>query len=140
MSNSVTYLHLRPDDRLPDTSTPISSRMVVVVEAEVSPQWQVLVSDWIVKSGCLYMMAWGKDCSSWDDSVDMANIEAFDFCDIPEDKFIMTTWHEDDSLAEFFWYAKNNAFHSFVEIEHTVLLHISAESREHELLGAYAAA
>ncbi len=140
MSRPVIYCHLSPGEKLPDISAPLASRMVVVVEAEVSPKWRVLVSDWIAKSGCLYMMAWGRDCSLWDDSVDMANIEAFDFGEIPEDKFIMTTWHDDEPLSEVFWYAKNNAPHSFVELEGTVLLHISAERRERELLDAYAAA
>lgn len=114
--------------------------MVVVVEAEVLPEWQALVSDWIAKSGCLYMMAWGLHCSSWDDSVDMANLAEFNFGEIPEDKFIMTTWHESDRLDEVFWYAKNNAFHPVAPLASTILLHISAESREQELLAAYAAA
>lgn len=140
MPNSATYLHLRPGEQPPDNFVQICSRMVVVIEAEVSPGWQTLVSDWIARSGCLYMMAWGKGCSSWDDSVDMANIEAFNFDEIPEDKFIMTTWHEDEPLAEVFWYAKHNAFHPSVELENTVLLHISAEGRARELLGAYAGA
>ena len=114
--------------------------MVVVVEAEVSPDWQSIVSNWIVGSGCLYMMAWGVECSSWDDSVDIANLEEFKFGEIPEDRFVMTTWHADEPLAEVFWFSKNNAFHPTVELQRTVLLHISAENREHELLAAYAEA
>lgn len=85
-------------------------------------------------------MARGLACSTWDDSVDMANIAAFDFGDIPEDKFIMTTWHSNDSLADMFWYAKNLAEHPTVALEQTVLLHIAEVSQERELLDAYAAA
>ena len=114
--------------------------MIVVVEAEVSPEWRSLVSCWIVRSGCLYMMAWGVECSSWDDSVDRANLEEFRFGDIPEDRFVVTTWHADESLAEVFRFSKNNAFHPTVELQQTVLLHTAAESKEHELLAAYAQA
>lgn len=112
--------------------------MVVMVEAEVSAAWQSTVSHWIIDSGCLYMMAWGVECSSWDDAVDIANLERFDFGKIPEDHSVMTTWHTDEPLAEVFWFSKNDAFHPTVKLEHTVLLHISAESKERELLAAYA--
>ena len=111
--------------------------MVVVVEVEVSAEWQSIVSDWIIGSGCLYMMAWGVDCGSWDDSVDIANLEKFEFGEIPENHFVMTTWHTDEPLAEVFWFSKNNAFHPTVELQHTVLLHISSESKEREHLAAY---
>jgi hypothetical protein len=43
--------------------------------------------------GCLYMMAWGIDCSIRDDAVDWANISDFDFKPIPPERFVMTTWH-----------------------------------------------
>ena len=140
MSPPVTYLHLKPEAALPEISRAVPARMVVVIEAEVSAEWQSIVSDWIIGSGCLYMMAWGVDCSSWDDSVDIANLEKFEFGEIPENHFVMTTWHTDEPLAEVFWFSKNNAFHPTVEFQHTVLLHISAESKERELLAAYAEA
>lgn len=140
MSHPAIYIHLKAGDTPPEFAVSTPNRVVVIVEAEVTPEWQSLVSDWIVRSGCLYMMAWGANCSSWDDSVDIANLEEFKFGEIPEDRFIMTTWHSDESLAEVFWYAKNNALHPTAELEHTVLLHISARAREHELLAAYAEA
>ncbi len=84
------------------------------------------------------MMAWGAKCSSWDDSVDMANIEQFDFDNIPEDRFVMTTWHANEHLDEVFWFSKNNAFHPTVKLERTVLLHISENNKESEFLKAYA--
>ena len=93
-----------------------------------------------MRCGCLYMVAWGANCSSWDDSVDWANIEAFDFKQIPEDRFVMTTWHEDQPLSEALWYAKHNAFHPTIELQHTLLIHVSARNGEQELLRAYGVA
>jgi hypothetical protein len=111
-----------------------------MVEKSVSPEWQEQVSDWLVKSGCKYMMAWGKKCSSWDDSVDLAILKKFNYGDIPDDNFVMTTWHEDEPLKEVFWYAKNNAVHHTIEVENTLLLHISLDSKELEYLNEFSKA
>ena len=139
MTQPFFYIHLKPDQIPAEMTTSQPCRMIVIIEAPVSQDSQNKISDWIARSGCLVMMAWGLDCSTWDDSVDMANIAAFDFGDIPEDKFIMTTWHSNDSLADMFWYAKNLAEHPKVTLEQTVLLHIAEVSQERELLDAYAA-
>lgn len=86
------------------------------------------------------MLAWGAGCSQWDDSVDMANLEVFDYGDIPEESDAMTTWHADEPLAECMWFAKNCAMHPLVEIERTIIVHIGTQAREKELLAAYAEA
>ena len=83
---------------LPDISNLNPFRAVVAIEETVTQEWQSEVSRWLVESGCLYLMAWGNNCSSWDTSVDIANLEAFDYEDIPEVNFVMTTWHEDEPL------------------------------------------
>ncbi len=86
------------------------------------------------------MCAWGTDCSDWDTSVDMANIEANCYEKIPEDRFVMTTWHENEPLAEAFWFVKNNAHHPTVAIRNTLLVHVAQVSREKELLASFAEA
>jgi hypothetical protein len=136
----MQYLQLEPGSNPPDISALKPFRTVVIVDDKPTSEWQAQVSEWLVRSGCLYMMAWGKECSSWDDSVDSANLEEFDFGDIPEDKFVMTTWHENDSLRDVFWFSKNNAFHPTVELQNTVILHISWNNREKELLAGHAGA
>lgn len=86
------------------------------------------------------MLAWGVDCSSWDDSVDIANLEAFGYADIPDEFDAITTWHSDEPLHESMWFAKNCAMHSIVPLDRTILVHIGPVSRELELLNAYAEA
>ena len=83
------------------------------------------------------MLAWGNACSSWDDSVDIANLEEFDYGEIPEAKLVMTTWHEKESIKEVFWFAKNNAFHPLVELKNTLLLDIAFLSHKKEYLFKY---
>ncbi|WP_229413590.1 DUF7684 family protein [Massilia violaceinigra] len=140
MFHPVTYIHLAPGDTPTGRVKPAPYKMVVVADAAVSPEWQSQVSDWIVKSGCRYMIAWGVDCSSWDDAVDMANIEAFDFGDIPDQHFIPTSWHADDPIEDVFGFCKYDAVHPVVELKQTVLLHIADAANEEALLQAYAAA
>jgi hypothetical protein len=137
MPNSAEYLHLRPGSSLPPVTAQPPFRAILVVDAEAAEAWQAELSNWLVRSGCLYMMAWGSNCSSWDDSVDVANIGQFEPADIPEEKFVMTTWHADQPLSDVFWFSRNCASHPVVELERTVVIHIADESREKELLKAY---
>lgn len=122
---------------MPDAADGAPWRVVVIAEMGVDPRWQAQVSTWMVRSGCLYMMAWGEDCSSWDDMVDWALIEEFHFEDIPEERFVMTTWHEGCALAEVFHFCKHSAFHHRIEIVRTVLLHIAQHPAQQVTVQAY---
>ena len=86
------------------------------------------------------MMAWGNDSSSWDDSVDFANLEEFDFRDIPAKDLVMTTWHENESLAEVYGFAKRFATHPDAPIENTIIVDISTAERGAKLLSEFDAA
>lgn len=134
------YLHLKAGDTPPGLGERSPFKAVLVIESEVTPEWRALVSEWLVENGCLYMMAWGLDCSKWDDSVDFANLEKFDFGDIPDDAFVMTTWHERETLEEVFWFCHVVAFHDSAELETAYILHIVEEPRETEMLSRYQAA
>jgi hypothetical protein len=135
--SASSYLHLAPEGELSDIAHLAPFRAVVIVDAAVTDEWRSRVSDWLVASGCSYMMAYGRSCSAWDDSVDEANCERFDFAEIPAERFVMTTWHEDESLEEVFWFCKNSARHPAIEIPRTLLLHIAARSEEASILRAY---
>lgn len=131
------YVHLRPGDPPPSLDDAAPFKAVVVVDADVTPEWQGQVSDWLVRSGCRYMMAWGRKCTEWDDSVDEANLARFDFGEIPEDDFVMTTWHDDEPVEEAFWFSQFCAMHPSLELEKTYIVHISAESREAPMLETF---
>jgi hypothetical protein len=128
------YLFLKPDGALPALNAAAPFKAVVVIESEVTPEWQAQVSDWLVRSGCLYMMAWGRDCGAWDSSVEVANLKLFDFGEIPEDRFVMTTWHEKELLEDVFWFSLRTAVHESVALEQTYIFHIAEEAREAEML------
>ena len=138
MTKSVEYVQIEPGTTPPTIGASKPFQAVVIIESAVSPEWQSSISDWVVQSGCLYMMAWGENCSSWDDSVDRANIEQFKPVEIPASEFVMTTSHERESMEEVFWFSKNNAFHPTVKLRRTVLVHISLHNKQDELFKAYA--
>jgi hypothetical protein len=131
------YVHLRPGDAPPSLDDAAPFKAVVVVDADVTPEWQGQISDWLVRSGCRYMMAWGRKCTEWDDSVDEANLARFDFGEIPEDDFVMTTWHDAEPLEEVFEFAEFSAMHPSVGLKKTHIVHISPEAREAEMLRAF---
>lgn len=138
MTERPVYVHLPPGYSLPNIEHLAPFRAVVVIEGEVSSDWRVDVSDWLVRSGCLYMMAWGHDCSLWDDSVDAANIAAFDFKEIPENRFVITTWHDDSPLSHAFDFCKRLAVHPAVELARVILLHVAPSGNAEQVLCAYA--
>lgn len=140
MAEHVTYVYLQPESDHPVLRIPRPFRAILVLEESVSALWQASVSQWLVESGCLYALAVGVSCSSWDDSIDMANLEKFEYGEISEDQSVMTTWHEDATLSEVFYFAKCNALHLTQSLQSSVIIHIAAAPREAELLAAYAEA
>ena len=138
MADRPSYFHVEPEGALPEVAHLAPFRVVVVVDAIVTAAWRAQVSAWLVRSGCLYMMAWGRAASLWDDTVDMANLEQFEFGDIPDDRFVFTTWHADESLSEAMSFCKHQAVHPTVRISHTVLLHVAEHADATRLLATFA--
>ena len=135
---TIEYVHVPPESTLPSLPKR-ACRIVVVLDQKVSETWQAAVSQWIVDLGCLYMMAWGPSCSSWDDSVDDAVISEFPNTDTPDDRFIMTTWHEEDTLEEVFGFCHFAAFHPTIDLASVVILHIAQEDRRDFMIKSYEA-
>lgn len=134
--DEIGYLHLKPGQTPPEAGVG-PFKTVVVIDAPVTREWRHLISAWLVRSGCLYMMAWGPDCSLWDDSVDHANFVEFDYGDIPDDKFVLTTWHDGEPLSEAFWFAARTAHHPDVKLKRTLIVDISQGDRRRQLLAEY---
>jgi hypothetical protein len=111
---------------------------VIVSEVKVTQEWRNGISEWLLKSGCLYVVAWGVECEEWHDTADWTNLEQFEFGHIPDDRFVMTTWHADEPLSEAMWFAGQCAFHPDIELDDTVIVHIADEAREAEMLENYA--
>ena len=107
-------------------------KAVVIIATSFKPEQQTTISKWLVEQGCLYMMAWGDNCSSWAESVLLANRKAFTTPEIPDQSLVMTTFHDTESLKDVFWYAKHTAMHPCHKLENVLLLHLSLAAREDE--------
>ena len=135
----VSYCWLAPEIAPPVLGFAEPFRAMLVAEALVTPDWRATVAKWLVESGCLYLVAWGDECSLWHDEVDEANLDSFDWEPIPDDRFVMTTWHAREPLEDAMWFSQNCAEHPNVPLSRTLILHIAESPDMHRLLAQYAA-
>jgi hypothetical protein len=83
---------------------------------------QAQLSAQIVSSGCRYAVCAGYRCSTWDDSIDMASLEANNF-EVKNETFVMTTWHENESVEDVIFYGlMNTMFDDLVFSRYLVLM------------------
>jgi hypothetical protein len=94
----------RPFDFLSPVAGADFAAMLVVASDDVTSEEQVALSDALVTQGCRYAVCAGHDCSSWDDSIDFAFLRTDPDFDPPDERFVMTTWHDGESLDEVAWY------------------------------------
>jgi hypothetical protein len=113
-------------------------RCVLVAQTETARDWHSTLCEWLFISGCRYLVAWGDQCEEWHDTMDAVNIAAFPGGEIPDDKFVMTTWHDAEPMREAFWFSRSLATHPHVKLGETLLLHIAPTSAEAHMLSAYA--
>lgn len=132
------YLHLPSGSHPPVTEDAAPLIAVVVVEQPVEAGWQDHVSEWLVASRCHYMCAWGLDAGSWDDSVDWASRRLNGADELSYDTWVMTTWHDRETLDEVFWYAGHCAQHPTIDLERVLVVHVAASSIEAAMLKRYA--
>jgi hypothetical protein len=137
MKKDLRYLQLASGDDLPALAGINAFKTILVIDTDSHQPWQWEVCRWLVASGCLCVMAWGEDCATWEEAVEDAVLEAHDYEDIPPEQVVVTTSHEDEDLADVFWFAKNRAHHPAVELNTTLILHIADTPRRDELEGAY---
>jgi hypothetical protein len=84
---------------------PRRSPFTLFVAANASAEHEIMIRRFAVEAvdaGCVYVCAWGEGCELVHD--------LFDFAAISADRFVMSTWHNDESLAEAFWFALTNAW------------------------------
>ena len=114
-------------------------RCLILIEREISVDDRNTISRELVDRGCLYAMAWGLDCSLWDDSIDFANIDKFDPEGIPDGQFVMTTWHDGETLEEVLFFARFNSLVSYdgKELSELLVLDMGQGNREAEVRGIY---
>jgi hypothetical protein len=90
----------------------------------------------LVASGCRYAVCSGFESSKWDDAVDLAFLDTSPDFDPPDEKFVMTSWHDQESLREIAEFFVRNTSFDFFEPAAFVIVAIgeSPETNEAERL------
>jgi hypothetical protein len=95
--------------------------LLVIGDEAVSPEEQEQLSETIVREGCRYAVCFGRDCSSWDDSIDMVGV--MDSVHGRSGPLVMTTWHEEEPLEDVIeFFASSSRFDDWVPSHFVVLL------------------
>ncbi|EBA16821.1 hypothetical protein RSK20926_03414 [Roseobacter sp. SK209-2-6] len=123
------YVHLPADVPISIPTGMTRFKCLILIEREISNDYRNEVSAALVAAGCLYALAWGLDCSIWDDAVDWAFLEHYDYGEYPEDKFVMTTWHDNETLEETVDFAKHCTEYSNVKLDDILVLDFSKQER-----------
>ena len=131
------YIRLNNGSNFPELKITKPFKTIVIIEEKTSNEWQAAASFWLVQQGCRYMMAWGNECSTWDDSVDYANIEFFGYEQLQGEELVMTTWHDDETLQDVFLFSKNSAHHPTLDLSEVVIIHICQSEKKEFFLGEY---
>jgi hypothetical protein len=131
------YIHLKPEGELPKLPDLGEFKVAIVLREPVSRNWQFDVSKWLVGCGCKYGCSWGVNCSDWDDSIDYAAIDASGSGIIGNDELIMTTWHENESMSEFFDFVKRFAVHPNFNLGCLLILEISNSPNRINVMKTY---
>lgn len=103
MAVDIKYFDTVSGAGLPDFPSSVPHITLVIINAHVDIDWQWAMSQRIGLSGCTLMSAWGKSCTSWDDSVDMVQVMAEIEGTLPSpDHHVSTTWHDNQTIEETF--------------------------------------
>lgn len=136
---TLSYLHLPPDAPLPALAQP-PFMAIVLADEDVDEMWMYEAARWLVASSCRYALAWGADCEAWREAIDDAALEAFDYEEIPADRQVLATAHEDEDLEDVFWFARHRAVHPHVPLDAVVIVHIARDAAMERMTAAYARA
>lgn len=102
-------------------------------QTQTAEERHKIASD-LVGSGCRYAVCSGFESSKWDGAVDLAFLDTSPEFDPPDEKFVMTSWHDRESLrdvAEFF--VLNTSFDTFEPAAFVIVaIGDAAETKEAE--------
>ena len=80
--------------------------LICIVDESVKEAERAKVSTEIVAAKCRDAVCWGYECSAWDTAIDWAYLETDKNFNLPDETFVMTTWHDDEPVEDaidFWW-------------------------------------
>jgi len=76
--------------------------LVISPDSNANGRRDQIASD-IARSSCQYALTFGRECEEWHDAIDWACLDE----GMPEGRFLMTTWHDDEPIEDvidFLWW------------------------------------
>jgi hypothetical protein len=87
----------------------------IIADDSLPSKRKLQVARELIEQGCRYAVCSGAEGSAWDDAVDLAYIESHPDNSRDSSEFVMTTWHDDETLEEIAaFFALNTTFDDFV--------------------------
>ena len=99
--------------------------LLVISTGSITKEQRERIASDVVTSRCQYALTYGNDCQAWHDAIDLAGVDAGG----PEDRFLMTTWHDDEPIedvVDFLWW--NTSYDCF-EAVRLAIVHIGSDAR-----------
>ena len=97
--------------------------LIAVYDNGVTDNSRNKISDALINQGCRYGVCFGFECSIWDDAIDWAFMATDPDFSPPDERFVMTTWHEDKPLEDaVFDFLKLTIFDNFKPRNFVVLM------------------
>jgi hypothetical protein len=66
------------------------------------------IAEALIRNGASYVCCWGPGCERFHDCFDEADLYVNDVSS--DERIVMTTWHDDESLEEALWFAMTAAW------------------------------
>ena len=117
------FLRLEPpyETSVPSFVSPFVA-IVFACDPDITSEQQANISAQLVAKDCRYTLAWGTNASSWHDSVDIAFINTDPDFSPPNDRHVMTTCHNNETIHDVVWFALMNTnfdsheFHDYLAL------------------------
>ena len=139
---AMKYYQINENSSLPVLDQFAPFKVVLALEIDCSETRKLSIAEWLVSSGCRYVMVCGEDHESWKAVIRKVNLAFFDIGqhnieNLQSSDFIMVTPHVHEKLRSVFWHAKKVARHPDVKMEQVVTIHIANQNRSVEYLAMY---
>ncbi len=119
---NIEFIHIkRPYSFISPFGGAEFAALIYANDMTITPEEQIALSDELVAAGCRNAVCAGHDCSSWDDSIDIADLKRNDW-QVDDDYYVMTSWHEDESLEDIVFFFLNHTSFADFSIERMVVL------------------
>ncbi len=129
---SMKYIWLGEADNLPDIGEFSPFKTLLSIDETASTARQHEISTWLVRMGARHVTIRGEDCLSWKESIRHANLEMVSLDDMQPEQFVMITTHPHEGLRSVFRQVSKHASHTHVDLNITIIIHLSEQSSENE--------